>query len=462
MTTNSLAFRLVVGAMLWCGFALLVGGYALATIFNDTVTRRFDDRLITIWESLVASAELDDDGRIVSVGLIGDLRFQQTFSGWYWEIMPEKGESSIEVSDAGLRSRSLWDQSLSIPLKVNSVDYSRTTMVGPEQQVLRQVTRKIRLPNTDRPYIVVVAADQREVVLEAARFNAILVWSFVALGVGLVVAMLIQVRVGLAPLREVRRALAAIRAGKAERLDGQFPSEIKPLANELNALIRHNSEVLKRSRTQVGNLAHALKTPLSVLTNEVEAHPGRLANTVGRQIKSMRNHVEHYLSRARAAATSEVIGARTDVGKTLQGLTRTLSRIYTDRDLRIELDVSEGLFFRGEQQDLEEVVGNLLDNACKWAKGSVRVTALVDEAPGDYFSEPQMLIEVEDDGEGLTQEERAEVIRRGARLDETVAGSGLGLSIVADIVQLYGGRFALARSDLGGLKACIWLPIATA
>ena len=462
MTTNSLAFRLVVGAMLWCGFALLVGGYALATIFNDTVTRRFDDRLITIWESLVASAELDDDGRIVSVGLIGDLRFQQTFSGWYWEIVPEKATASSQTSDAGLRSRSLWDQSLGIPPNPSSVDYSRTTMAGPESQVLRQVTRKIRLPNTDRPYIVVVAADQREVVLEAARFNAILVWSFVALGVGLVVAMLIQVRVGLGPLREVRRALAAIRAGKAERLDGQFPSEIKPLANELNALIRHNSEVLKRSRTQVGNLAHALKTPLSVLTNEVEAHPGELADTVDRQIKSMRNHVEHYLSRAQAAATSEVIGARTDVGKTLEALTRTLSRLYTDRDLRIELVVNEDLFFRGEQQDLEEIVGNLLDNACKWANGAVRVTAVVDDVADDYFSEPQMLIEVEDDGEGLTQEERAEVIRRGARLDETVAGSGLGLSIVADIVQLYGGRLALARSDLGGLKARISLPIATA
>ena len=460
MTSHSLAFRLITSAALWCGFALIVGGYALASIFQDTVVRRFDERLIANWESLVASAELDEQGRIVNVGLVGDLRFQEAFSGWYWQVTPV-GESGGRLDyENGLNSRSLWDGDLQLSLDTPSTQYQQSIVAGPEGQSLRLVARKIRLPNADQPYVIAVAGDQAEIDIEASRFNAFLIWALIALGGGLIIALVIQVRVGLGPLAEVQRALAAIRTGKAQKLDGDFPSEIKPLAQELNALIKHNSEVVERSRTQVGNLAHALKTPLTVMANEVKRNPGELADIVDKQTDAMRTHVDHYLARARAAASAQVIGARTPVAPVLQDLSRTMQKMHANRTIKIDLEIEPGLAFRGERQDFEEMVGNLLDNAFKWANKKVQLTAkqAVDEnEPG---GQPSLVVEIDDDGAGLTEAERLKVMQRGARLDETVSGSGLGLSIVSDINELYGGAFHIRASKLGGIQAQLCLPAA--
>ena len=451
MTTNSLSFRLIASAMSWVGVALLIGGFALASLFRDTVERRFDAGLIVVWENLVASVELDDSGRIQLVGLDSDLRFQQTFSGWYWQIIP--ASMSALGENPGLRSRSLWDQELAVIDLIDTLSYARGFVDGPEGQNLRVVGRQIFLPSADQPYIILVAGDRDELELEIARFNTFLIWSFLALAAGLLIAMLIQIRVGLSPLRDVGRALAAIRTGKAERLDGTFPSEITPLADELNALITTNTETLERSRTQVGNLAHALKTPLSVLANEVREHPGEFANVVSKQTRAMHTHVDHYLARARAAAAMNVLGVRTEVYGVVEDLVRTVERIYQDRDIQVDMDIDDTIAFRGERQDLQELVGNVLDNACKWAAGHVRIrVASLDDATFN--------VSIEDDGPGLTREEAEQVVQRGTRLDEAQPGSGLGLSIVADITDLYNGRFSLDRSEFGGLKVSLNLPAA--
>lgn len=456
MTPNSLAFRLVAGAAIWGGLALLLGGIALASIFRDVVQRNFDNRLMVVWESLVTVAELTPE-RNLSVPPLSDPRFGQTFSGWYWQIsLVEAVGSNTAIVN---RSRSLWDQTLTAHPDVNPRTFVKWRAGGPEQQMLRIIAREVVLPGAGQPFLIIIAADEDAVTANIERFNSILTWSFAAFGVVLLIAMLIQVRVGLRPLRHIRSGLAAIRNGRSERLDGDFPTEIAPLVGELNALIEHNAEVLERSRTQVGNLAHALKTPLSILANEGQNHPGPLAGSVLKQTQLMKNYVDHYLARARAAATAQVLGARTDVASVLSDLVRTLQKIHQDRALSIDWQSQDQLAFRGERQDLEEMVGNLLDNACKWTTRQVKVSARSlpseDDAAGDTA---QLTIVIEDDGPGLSNEHKEAALERGTRLDDTTPGSGLGLSIVRDLVGLYGGTLDLGSSDAGGLSARLILP----
>jgi signal transduction histidine kinase len=295
-----------------------------------------------------------------------------------------------------------------------------------------------------------VANDLSQLDRRIAEFNGTLIWSFVVLGLGLVAAVFIQVLVGLQPLRKVTLALQRIRDGSAQRLEGKFPAEIEPLASELNSLLEHSREVVGRARSYVSNLAHFLKTPLTVLSSEASANPGPLADAVSRQVTSMRRQVDHYLARARAAGAVNVLGNRTQVVPVLEDLARVLRRIHTDSNLVIEVQCASALAFRGERQDLEEMAGNLIDNACKWSNGRVRIAA---QLAGGSFS-----LTVEDDGPGLTPKEREQVGERGERLDESVPGSGLGLAIVRDIAKLYGGALDLDDSPLGGLRAKLTLP----
>jgi signal transduction histidine kinase len=290
---------------------------------------------------------------------------------------------------------------------------------------------------------------------QTGEFNTTLFWSFLLLGLGLIGAILVQVRIGLLPLRQVSEALARIRDGKARRLDGRFPTEIAPLAAELNSLIQHSEEVVGRARTHVSNLAHFLKTPLSVLAAEAEAHEkdsdaGPLAEMVKRQVFSMRRQVDHYLSRARAAGSLDVLGNRTQVSAVLEDLSRVIARIHAARHIAIDAQCDDGIYFRGERQDLEEMLGNLIDNACKWALAQVKVRC---EKAG-----ARLTLTVEDDGPGLSAEQRMLVGERGERLDESVPGSGLGLAILRDISKLYGGFFSLDASPMGGLLARLELP----
>jgi signal transduction histidine kinase len=288
-------------------------------------------------------------------------------------------------------------------------------------------------------------------------FNNALVLVLTLLGLGLLAALLIQVHYGLRPLRALEAELAAIRAGERERLTTQYPEEISPVAKELNLLIQSNSEVVERARTQVGNLAHALKTPLSVLANESRHNQSEFALKVAEQAAIMRDQVSLYLDRARRAARAQTLGSVTMVDEVLDAIARTLTRIHMDRAIEIEVHCPPGLRFRGERQDLEEMIGNLLDNASKWARKRIMVTASPPTvAPGD--GRVWLDIEVADDGPGLPSEQRETALVRGARIDETKPGSGLGLAIVAETAGMYNGRITLGQSSLGGLLARLTLP----
>jgi signal transduction histidine kinase len=355
-----------------------------------------------------------------------------------------------------MRSRSLWNKVLVAPLRRAPDLTASANMVGPDDQQLRVIARDIVLPGSDVPFVFTVAGDRKELEGDIARFDRLLAWALFGLGLGLIIAIIVLARVGLKPLRRVSAALADIRSGRTNRLSGDFPAEIAPLAEELNALVAHNQALLERARRHVGNLAHALKTPLTVLTNEAHRAEGPSREAVAKQLSIMRAQVDHYLSRARAAATSGLITSRTQVLPVLSDLQRTLARIHAERSLDIALEAGDWLAFRGEREDLEEMVGNLMDNACKWAKGHVQVTAEL--VPGSLV--PQLLLTVEDDGPGLTPEAVQKVLTRGARLDESVPGSGLGLSIVRDLAELYGGKVALDQGPLGGLRVTLTLPAA--
>jgi len=335
---------------------------------------------------------------------------------------------------------------------------------GPEGQQLRIVERTIDLGEEGR-FLVAVAGDAAEIEEETRSFDGALVVTFGILAVVLLLTTTFQVRFGLAPLKRISEGLAAIRGGGAERLEGAFPVEIAPLARETNALLDANREIVARARTHVGNLAHALKTPISVMLNEAAAHEAAaygadpFALKVREQTEIMRDQVARHLERARLAARVAVIGTVTDVRKVATALARTMEKIHHYRTIAIDVDAPEGVRFRGEQQDLEEMIGNLVDNACKWAQSRVAIEVL-SQKPDANDDRRIVHILVDDDGPGLSPQQREQVARRGRRLDETKPGSGLGLSIVVELASLYGGGLTLGTAPIGGLRAELLLPAA--
>ena len=445
MRANSLAFRLVVGAGMWIAAAIVAGGIVLSAVFRDHVERSFDTQLLVYLDVLVSVTEVDDRGRVVIMRPLGDPRYEQPYSGWYWQIS--------SISGPMLRSRSLWDQALTPDFGLIR-DSAATSyrMQGAQSRHLRIVGRDVSIPGIVSSLQFAVTGDRAAIEVEIQNFNTTLVWSLGLFGCGLVLAVFIQVHFGLLPLRRISRALSAIRSGRKSRLAGQFPSEIEPLASEINTLLEHNEEVLERARTHVGNLAHALKTPISILANESESGKGSLAEKVDKQTGIMRRYVDHYLSQARTAASSSVLGARTEVLPVIEDLRRTLKRIHAERSIELEVRGDPGTSFRGERHDLEEMLGNLIDNACKWARARTWITMGMEGA--------DLKIVIEDDGPGLAPEKHGEVFNRGHRLDEATPGSGLGLAIVRDTAGLYGGDIALCESDFGGLKVVLTLPAA--
>ncbi|MFT5540416.1 MAG: signal transduction histidine kinase [Alphaproteobacteria bacterium] len=447
---GTIGFRLIAFALVWIAGALVAGGLLISSLFEDHVRRAFDARIEVLLETLVAVTDADPATGVRLLGAQGEPRFERPFSGWYWQI----SDSDIISNKIRLASRSIWDQTLALPSPPpapGTDGLARYQIKGPRDQVLRVIERPISFAENGPRFRYAVAADIAEVTAELRPFRVALSWSLGLLGLGLILAVIFQVHFGLGPLRRLREALAHIRAGRAERIEGDYPGEVRPLVEEANQLIAQVSAVVERARTHVGNLAHALKTPLSVLAVEADKETGPLAEMVTRETTLMRERIDHHLSRARTAASARVIGQRTETGPVIAALARTLRRMHVDRKIMIDT-LSDDFAFRGDAQDLEEMLGNLMDNACKWARQRVAITA---RAEGG-----RLIIIVEDDGPGLAPEDRARVLARGTRLDETVPGSGLGLDIVSEIAALYGGTLTLNDAALGGLRATLDLPAA--
>lgn len=456
ISQTSLVGRLVRATLVWVVPLLAVVALTLTWLVRQTTYQSFDDLQDSTVTALVSALSVSDDAAINLIQRPTDPRYYNGLSGRYWQIAQLEADNSFSPV---LTSQSLTGEAISLTndqardLRSNPGEPLHLSSGGPDAEPLRLTAMLVLQDGIDAPLIIMAAADERPARRIVSRFALSATGLFVLLTLGLVIAIYMQVRVGLIPLFDLQKAVADVREGEMDAVEGTYPAEIQPLANELNSLISHNRSIVERARTHVGNLAHALKTPLAVLMNEGHKSKSDLGDIVRRQSDIMHQQVDRHLSRARAAARAQGTGQRTDPHDVLDVLTRTLGRIYGDIDISFDDDAPENLRFRGEAQDLQEMAGNLIDNACKWAASSVRVHLDIDGR-----EDIMLRLCVDDDGDGLPQEKFEDVVQRGIRLDEATPGSGLGLSIVDDLAQSYKGRLTLETSDMGGLKTILMLP----
>ena len=428
----------------WITMLLFVGGFGLDRTMTSLVTRNFDDQLGYMLTAMVGSAEIGPDGEVFFNRPLGDQRFLEPNSGLYWQI------SGTGHDD--FPSRSLWDRTL----KARTGHFDEAPHAYDSSQFegepLRVMERSIILPGSEVKWWFIVAASRTDLDAQIKQIRLILVWSFIVLGLGLSLMAGLQTWYGLGPLRRVRRAIQKMRTTGANRVSDPLPLEVQPLVEELNALLAHTERQAAEARTHAGNLAHALKTPLTVVMNAATAKAPDLADTVIREAAVMRRQVDHHLARARAVGRRAVGLSRASVWDSVEAVLRAVTRLYDTT--RFDLDGNREAAVQIERQDLDEILGNLIENAAKYGGGSVFVT--VDACPAD----PQWCeIWVEDDGTGIPEAERTRIFDRGARLDTGKPGTGLGLAIVRDVAEIYGGSVELGESeDLGGLVVRLRLP----
>ncbi|MES2632056.1 MAG: sensor histidine kinase [Pseudomonadota bacterium] len=455
----SLRRRLLVATVVVLVLALVPAGWLLGGLFREHVTQQFRETLQVQLDQLAAATQFGADGDpVVDNARMTDPRWQRPLSGLYWQVDgPDRS--------AALRSRSLWDVNLALPsdtLADGTVHVHDAP--GPQGQLLMVLERSIHdAAQPQRVWRLAVARSTSELDAAVARFRTQLAWSLLVLFGLLAVASWVQVTVGLAPLRALREALDAVRANRATRLQGSFPQELQPLVDDFNEVLAQNAVVVERARQHAGNLAHALKTPLSVLHQSAEqlakqqADPQVVARVMTEQVEAARRHVDWHLARSRAAAQLRVSGPGTEVLPVLDGLIRVMQRVHAARGIAIERPAMEAPWrFAGEAQDLQEMLGNLMDNACKWARS--RVAVRIESASVEGRGRPQLRIVVEDDGPGVPTDQLTHLPDRGLRLDESVPGAGLGLAIVQTLAQDYGGRLELGTAPDGGLAATLILP----
>lgn len=437
-------------AAVWIIVLLAGGGFGLDRVLTSAITRTFDEQLGYVMTALIATAEIGSEGEVFLNRPPADQRFLEPNSGVYFQISPSDAVVRDVTSPLNFPSRSLWDRRLQV--RAGHQDFDIHTYNSEEfpGEVLRVVERDVRLPGSARRWRFQVAQNRDSLDEQIAALRRIMVRSFGALGLGLIILAALQAIYGLWPLRRVRRAIASIRSGEKSRIEERFPQEIEPLTQELNALLQHNERQAEEARRHAGNLAHALKTPLTVITNGASASSPDLPETVLREAGTMRRQVDHHLARARAIGRRASAQAKADVWPSLESVERAVSRLY--EDVTIDLAGDKETSVRVERQDLDELLGNLIENAAKYGGGRVFVTV---KTEGECVE-----IEVEDDGLGIPAAQRVSMFDRGARLDIEKPGTGLGLAIVRDVAEIYGGSVLLEESeDLGGLLARLKLPL---
>ena len=451
---RSLRLQLLVGTLAWVLLAVGLAGWGLRALFGEHVREQLRTQLVLQLDQLSAALEWEPGKGVRLEAVALDARLSQPLSGLYWQV-----DRLGAAAQAGLlRSRSLWDQTLALPPLPEGYPtrgHRMLELTDAQGHGLLAVARTLELPDEQAPRLrLVVAADEKVIAEPIGRFTRLLLIALATLGAGLLGAVALQLQIASRPLARMRHSLAAVRGGGAARIEGRFPQELQPLVQEFNHVLAANAEMVQRARTQAGNLAHAVHTPLSVLANASAGAEGPLAALVRDQVQIARRQVDYHLARARAAAAARATGLRTPVLPPLQALLRTMQRLHVDRELVFELAPgAEDLAFRGEEQDLYELLGNLLDNAGKWARTRVLVDV---RGEGE-----QLAVTVDDDGPGIPVEQRERMFERGVQLDERRAGSGLGLDIVRTLAEPYGGGVQVLEAPLGGARLRLRLPRAS-
>lgn len=439
--TGSLARRMIAIAALWISVLLIGGGFALDRVLTGAITRNFDSSLEYVLIAMIRSSEIGPDGEVRLVEPLGDQRFLEPYSGLYWQISGGGQEP--------YRSRSLWERTLKAPTPhVDNQIHTYDSNQFPDEE-LRILERNVILPGSKTNWRYQIAQSREALDAQVGAVRQTLIPSLALLGLGLIILAALQTFYGLWPLRHIRRAIAAMRGGQNRRVDAPLPLEVQPMVDELNALLAHNEKQAEEARLHAGNLAHALKTPLTVLVNSATSSDSELAETVRREAATMQRQVDHHLARARAVGRRGAAQARAVVWDSVGSVSRAVAALYPDA--RLDAAGDKQLVVRVERQDLDELVGNLLENAAKYGGGSVFVTVQRDGNMAEIL--------VEDDGPGISPDDRVRVIDRGVRLDSGKPGTGLGLAIVRDVAEIYGGSVTLEESeDLGGLLVRLRLP----
>lgn len=429
--------------MIWVSLTLAVVAILLSLMFQKHVEEHFDAFLFDHLEENIAAGRVDEKGQFYMSWVPADRRFKQPLSGWYWQI--NEGRTVIATS------QSLTNKFLTFKLPGTDKGRKIQKITGPKKEKLRIAVVDVQLDDSEQLYTFAIAGSITVIEVDIEDFTTDLGITLIVLGIGLVTVILLQIRFGLKPLRVLKEALLEVRSGEKQRLPEDFPIEVQGTVHELNAVMDHSEALLVRARTQVGDLAHALKNPLSVIKYEAKQITGERGKILLEKAEAMGGYVERYLSRARAAGSGNIIGASVYVKSIADDISYLMKRVYIDRSIDIELTTLDHLYFKGDAQDLEEMLGNLMDNACKWAKSKVRVRG--------EKKDSKLLLYVEDNGPGIPEEEQEAVLQRGQRLDEAVPGSGLGLGIVYDLASLYNGSLTFKQSSMGGLCAELELPV---
>ncbi len=448
---NSLALRLFLSASVWILLTLFSGGLLLSDIFKESSEKAFEDKLNLFMETLIGSSKIDSKDSITVVNPLGDPRFFQPYSGWYWQI-----NSSSKTL---VRSRSMWDQLFTLDKRLIG---GRAQFINSSQQDIKNgkksipsqkliiIQREISFPGFDNPLTFMISGDTEEYKSSIKQFNNVLISSLLLLGVGLLLSVYLQVKYGLLPLKKIKNSLFKIRNGDAIKLEESYPTEVSPLAKEINILLEHNHKIVERAKTHVGNLAHALKTPLAVISNHLNLKEGK-NNIISPQIELIKKYVEKYLDKANSSRAQKISKEKVDINFHSKKIIYIFKKI--NPAIKINLLIKEKeLKFLGDPDDFNEMLGNVLENACKWTKEDILVRV-------KKHAINKVKIEVSDDGPGLPINRRNEVFARGFRLDEQIPGTGLGLNIVKDIVEQYSGKVCLSEANIGGLQVNIILPL---
>ena len=428
-------------AAAWIIILLAGGGYALDRVLTQTITRSFDDQIEYLLVAMIRTSEVNDQGKVVFTEPLGVPEFLEPYSGLYWQIDGQGAPPMV--------SRSLWDRTLKTDASHTDEDVHFSDCTEFEGEPLRVAERDVVLPGSDKVWRFRVAQARAPLDANLDLLRKTIIRSFAALGLGLIILAALQTVYGLWPLRRLRSGIAAMRHGERSRFTEPMPVEVQPVIDELNQLIAHNETQAAEARTHAGNLAHALKTPLTVIVNAATARDPDLSDIVMRESATMRRQVDHHLARARAIGRRGSAQLRSDVWASLGPVERAIATLYPHS--RFDADGDRPAWVAIERQDLDDIVGNIVENAAKYGGGSVFASVSVGEA--------QVELLVEDDGQGIPEAERTRIFDRGVRLDSTKPGTGLGLAIVRDVVEIYGGSVKLEESeDLGGLLVRLTLP----
>lgn len=441
---NSLTFRVVAFSTVWAVLAMVVVATVISALYRQASERNFDSLLYAHLFNLIGSVGVGDDGSLSGAPNLGDLRFSEPGSGWYWAVDPVSDELSGRLRSLSMTGEIATPSADDVPFDIT---FQRNYYIdGANGELVEVVESEFVLDDQNRAARFRVMGNLSELEAEIASFDTSLYGYLALFGLGMIGINAVAILLVMRPLGRVSQALAAIRGGNAKRLDGKFPAEIAPLAAETNELIENNRRIVERARTQVGNLAHSLKTPLAVIMNEARALRGRHGQLIETHATAMQGQIDHYLQRARAAAQRDSVVFRTPVHSSLERMLRAVRKLKPELAFSFHPAPAEPVF-AGEREDLEEIVGNLLENAMKWGRETVRVST--DVPDGSLWFD----CIIEDDGPGIPEDRAAEALKRGRRLDESVPGTGLGLAITTELVREYGGELFLERSSLGGLKA---------